>query len=76
MHYELSNLIVTPQWEQHLRRVLDGWAEAGGRDGGDPGIWISGFFGSGKSLLMKVLGLILEVGELAGQPVHELSSAR
>ncbi len=72
MRYELSNLIVTPQWEQHVRRVLDGWAEAGGRDGVDPGIWISGFFGSGKSLLMKVLGLILEGGELEGQVVHEL----
>jgi len=76
MHYELSNLIVTPQWEQHVRRVLDGWAEAGSRDGVDPGIWISGFFGSGKSLLMKVLGLILEGGELEGQAVHDLFLSR
>ena len=69
---ELGTLVVTPQWEQHVRQVLDGWAEAAnGRAGGDPGIWISGFFGSGKSLLMKMLGLILEGGELAGQSVHE-----
>ncbi|MEI6776494.1 MAG: BREX system P-loop protein BrxC [Chloroflexales bacterium] len=74
---ELRNLIVTPQWEQHVRQVLDGWAEAAnGRAGGDPGIWISGFFGSGKSLLMKVLGLILEGGDLAGQSVHELFLSR
>lgn len=76
MRYELSNLIVTPQWEQHVRRVLDGWAEAGSRDGVDPGIWISGFFGSGKSLLMKVLGLILQGGELEGEPVHDLFLSR
>ena len=73
MLHELNNLIVTPQWEQHVRRVLDGWAEATHRrEGGDPGIWISGFFGSGKSLLMKVLGLILAGGELDGQAVHDL----
>jgi len=76
VYYELSNLIVTLQWEQHVRRVLDGWAEAGSRNGGDPGIWISGFFGSGKSLLMKVLGLILQGGELEGQAVHELFLSR
>ena len=77
LRYELSNLIVTPQWEQHLRRIFDAWAEASdGRSGVDPGIWISGFFGSGKSLLMKVLGIILEGNELDGQHVDDIFLSR
>ncbi len=71
--YELSNLIVTAQWEQHFRRIFDAWAEtADNRNAVDPGIWISGFFGSGKSLLMKVLGIVLEGGELVGKSVDDV----
>ncbi|MFZ1596719.1 MAG: hypothetical protein WAW26_12755, partial [Anaerolineae bacterium] len=52
---ELSNLVVTPQWERYLRQVLDAYTDAADReDEQGIGIWISGFFGSGKSLLMKV----------------------
>ncbi len=69
---ELASLVVTPQWEQHLRRILDTYVEAIDRnDEQRIGIWISGFFGSGKSLLLKVLGSLLEGGELAGTSVHE-----
>lgn len=70
---ELTNLVVTPQWERHLHRVLDAYVDAADRENEQGiGIWVSGFFGSGKSLLMKVLGLLLEGGEIQGQSVHEL----
>ena len=36
------------------------------------GIWISGFFGSGKSLLMKILGVLLEGGDFNGQSAGDL----
>jgi len=73
LYRELSNLIVTPQWEQYFRRLLDAWANASNHPHDtDPGIWISGFFGSGKSLLLKVLGVVLEGGTLQGRPVHDL----
>jgi hypothetical protein len=75
--HELSNLVVTPQWEHHLRTVLDAYTDAAERtDEQRIGIWISGFFGSGKSLLMKVLGLLLEGGELQAQAVHDLFLTR
>ncbi|MCL4509264.1 MAG: BREX system P-loop protein BrxC [Chloroflexi bacterium] len=70
---ELSALVVTPQWEQYLRRILDAYVDAADRDDEQAiGIWISGFFGSGKSLLLKVLGALLEGGELGGRSVHEM----
>src|SRR6266498_33175 len=68
---ELSNLVVTPQWEKYLRGVLDAYAEAAERDDEQGiGIWVSGFFGSGKSLLVKVLGMLLEGADLQAQDHH------
>lgn len=70
---ELKHLVVTPQWERHLCRLLDAYVDAAAReDEQGIGIWISGFFGSGKSLLMKVLGVLLEGGDLTDQGVRDL----
>ena len=74
---ELKNLVVTPQWETYLHRILEAYTDAFDRDDEQGiGIWISGFFGSGKSLLMKELGVLLEGGELVGQPVHQVFLSR
>src|SRR5258708_12352273 len=70
---ELQNLVVTPQWEKYLHRMLEAYSDAFDReDEQGIGIWISGFFGSGKSLLMKELGVLLEGGELLAQPSHQV----
>ncbi len=70
---ELTNLVLTPQWEKYLYRILDAYTDAAEReDESGIGIWISGFFGSGKSLLMKMLGVLLEGGEVGGQSGHQL----
>ncbi len=74
---ELKNLVVTPQWETYLHRMLEAYSDAFDRDDEQGiGIWISGFFGSGKSLLMKELGVLLEGGELLGQSVHQVFLSR
>ncbi len=74
---ELQSLVVTPQWEKYLHRMLEAYTDAfDSVDEQGIGIWISGFFGSGKSLLMKVLGMLLEGGELLGQSVHEVFLSR
>ena len=53
--------------------MLDAYADAAVReDEQGIGIWISGFFGSGKSLLMKVLGVLLEADQLGDRPAHEI----
>lgn len=73
LYQELTSLVVTPQWERHIHRVLDIYTDAADREHEQSiGIWINGFFGSGKSLLLKVIGLLLEGGELQNHPVHEL----
>ena len=70
---ELANLVITPQWERHIHRVLDAYVNAADRETEQSiGLWISGFFGSGKSLLMKIIGLLLEGGELEGRTIHDL----
>ena len=70
---ELKNLVVTPQWERYLKNMLEAYADAFDRENErDIGIWISGFFGSGKSLLMKVLGLLLEGGKIHGEDLHDI----
>jgi hypothetical protein len=73
---ELKYLVVTAQWESHIRRLLDAYVDAATRDEQGIGIWISGFFGSGKSLLMKVLGVLLEGGDLSDQSVRDLFLSR
>src|SRR5215212_4750056 len=74
---EIRNLVVTPQWERYLRSFLDTYADAVDRDDEQGiGMWISGFFGSGKSLLVKVLGALLEGQDLDGQLVHEVFLGR
>jgi hypothetical protein len=52
---------------------LDSYANAP-LSGDEPGIgtWNSGFFGSGKSLLVKTIGALLEGGVLGGQSVDDI----
>jgi hypothetical protein len=74
---ELSSLVVTPQWERYLRSILDSYADAADRnDEQGIGLWISGFFGSGKSLMVKVLGALLESQDLQGQSAHAVFLSR
>jgi hypothetical protein len=74
---ELNSLVVTPQWERYLRTMLDSYADAVDRnDEQGIGLWISGFFGSGKSLMVKVLGALLEGHDLQGQSAHEVFLSR
>jgi hypothetical protein len=47
---ELQNLVITPQWERYLHQILQEYTEAfDNEEERGIGIWISGFFGSGKS---------------------------
>src|SRR4051794_3159385 len=61
---ELDEFVVTRELDQHIRRFIGWYLEAvdqgkAGNAAGKMGIWISGFFGSGKSHLLKVLSYLL-----------------
>lgn len=62
---ELDEYVVTKQITEYLRRFLDAYL-AGFDRPTDPviasrmGVWVSGFFGSGKSHFIKILSYLLE----------------
>ena len=61
---ELDEFVITRELDQHFRKFISWYLEAvdqGKNPGptGKMGIWISGFFGSGKSHFLKVLSYLL-----------------
>lgn len=58
---ELDEFVVTNEVRQHLFDFMD---EYNDRDSVSNGAWISGFFGSGKSHLLKILAVVLENKEV------------
>jgi hypothetical protein len=61
---ELDEFVVTRELDQHLRTFFSAYGEAVQRRhdpniSGRIGVWVSGFFGSGKSHFLKVLSYLL-----------------
>jgi len=66
--YEISEYVVTDHMRQELAKVLDAYQETIARPAETTNLWISGFFGSGKSSFAKVLGYLLENPTVQGKP--------
>jgi hypothetical protein len=54
LEWELKRFVCTGEYERGLERVLDSYATHLGRDT-QPAVWVSGFYGSGKSHFARVL---------------------
>lgn len=65
---EIQEYVVTAGLGKDFADILERYAEAARRPTEGVGVWISGFFGSGKSSFAKVLGHILENRDLNGEP--------
>jgi hypothetical protein len=55
LRYELQNFVCQGQYDAGLKRILSGFLSSLGGASEQKGIWVSGFYGSGKSHLVKVL---------------------
>jgi hypothetical protein len=58
---EITEYVVTESIEEQFRRLLDRMQlamEAGGEN--EVGVWVSGFYGSGKSSFTKYFGLAFD----------------
>lgn len=65
---EVEEYVLTNEVEKHLESFLDAYNNYDGANG----VWISGFFGSGKSHLLKILALLLENREIEGNKVLDI----
>lgn len=64
---ELNEFILTESLARHLMEFCDFYVSGTKQ----PGIWLSGFYGSGKSFFAKVAGYLLENPTWKGTPVSE-----
>lgn len=65
---EVKEYVITNEIEKHLSPFFEEYV----KPGFSQSVWISGFFGSGKSHLLKMLSLLLEDREVNGQKVGKL----
>lgn len=63
---EIAEYVVTDAIRQHYTNVLERYAETPGKPHDGIAVWVSGFFGSGKSSFAKILGLAVADRPIAG----------
>jgi len=68
LRLELEEYVLTNEVEKRLEAFLDAYNNYEGANG----VWVSGFFGSGKSHLLKMLALLLENRQIDGAPALDL----
>ena len=67
LRQELSEYIITKELRRHFRTFFDNYARAIDTPTDKIGVWISGFFGSGKSHFLKILSYLLTNDMVCGQ---------
>lgn len=72
VYSEITEYVVTDRISQEYRKLLNAIAEAPSDPHEGIGVWISGFFGSGKSSFAKNLGYVLMNQPVRGTPASEL----
>ena len=65
---ELEEFVITGEVEHHLLEFFEAYNDPGSVGNG---AWISGFFGSGKSHLLKMLAVMLEDRTVDGKPAMD-----
>ena len=63
---ELNEYVITRELKKHFTTFFNNYLESFNEKTADIGVWISGFFGSGKSHFLKMLSYLLENEEIDG----------
>lgn len=63
---ELNEYVITKELKKHFMTFFNYYSDALDEPTADIGVWISGFFGSGKSHFLKMLSYLLENKEVKG----------
>lgn len=68
---EVSEYVITTELKKHFNKFFDSYSESFVTPTDNTGVWITGFFGSGKSHFLKMLSYLLENKEIDGKPTVE-----
>ncbi|MCD8180314.1 MAG: BREX system P-loop protein BrxC [Firmicutes bacterium] len=69
---EVQEYVITKELKKHFISFFDFYSESFQNPTSDIGVWISGFFGSGKSHFLKMLSYLLENKRVNGVPSVEM----
>ena len=69
---EVREYVITKELKKHFINFFDYYSDAFDKPTDDIGVWISGFFGSGKSHFLKMLSYILENKDIDGVSTVEM----
>lgn len=72
VYNEITEYVVTDRIREQYRDVLQAMADAPAEPHEGVGVWISGFFGSGKSSFAKILGYVLSDRSVLDQRATDL----
>jgi len=71
IYQELNEYVVTQELSKHFREFFENYRKGIEKPTDEMGVWISGFFGSGKSHFLKILSYILENKEVKNRKAIE-----
>ena len=61
---EVKEYVITTELKKHFNKFFNSYSESFDRPTDNTGVWITGFFGSGKSHFLKMLSYLLENKEI------------
>ena len=75
---EVEEYVITREVDRELRKLVESYAKSIDKRLGFPfnGVWISGYFGSGKSHLLKILSLIMSDRIIEGRRLKDIFLAK
>lgn len=68
---EVSEYVITTELKKHFNNFFESYSASFITPTDNTGVWITGFFGSGKSHFLKMLSYLLENKDIDGKPTVE-----